>query len=184
MRRTSALLLLLAACSRDADQPANDPISVHEAANEAVASAAPSAPGDLPDDRAAIVEDAIDPKSPQGAAQVLQHYFALAEQGRFSDAYRLWSDSGRATGESEADFVAGFRQYREFHAEIGAPGGQEGAAGSSYVSVPVQVYGRMADGKAFKALGTMTLRRVNDVPGATSEQLQWRIYKSELKPSS
>jgi hypothetical protein len=54
----------------------------------------------------------------------------------------------------------------------------EGAAGSSYVDYPVQLYGRLKDGKEFNLRGTMTLRRVNDVPGSTEQQRKCHIYKA------
>jgi len=56
----------------------------------------------------------------------------------------------------------------------------EGAAGSSYVDFPVQLYGRTNDGKEFNSRGTMTLRRANDVPGSTAEQRKWHIYKADF----
>ena len=65
------------------------------------------------------------------------------------------------------------RQYRE-------PGDPEGAAGSSYVDIPVQLDGRLKDGKEFHSLGSMTLRRVNDVDGSTAEQRKWHIYKADF----
>ena len=55
----------------------------------------------------------------------------------------------------------------------------QGAAGSSYVEIPVQLYGQMKNGESFGSAGTVTLRRVNDVPGATAAQRRWRIYTSE-----
>ena len=55
----------------------------------------------------------------------------------------------------------------------------EGAAGSSYVTVPVVVYGR-APGGAFSRSGSATLRRVNDVPGSTEVQRRWHIERIEL----
>ena len=63
----------------------------------------------------------------------------------------------------------------------GAPGGNgknfaEFAAGSLYVEVPVQTYGKLQDGTPFSSAGTVTMRRSNDVPGATAEQRRWRIH--------
>jgi hypothetical protein len=136
---------------------------------------APGEPGGLPDDRTPIPEGSIDAKSAQGAAQVLQHYFALLESGRTTEADKLWSDSG-----SHADFAKRLAQYREVHANIGAPGETEGAAGSIYVDVPVQIYGRLQDGKEFNTRGPMTLRRVNDVPGSTEEQRKWHIFRADF----
>lgn len=140
---------------------------------------APGEPGGLPDDLTPVAEGPIDPKSAQGAGQVLQSYFALLESGKAAEADKLWSDSGTPN-----DFAKRLAQYLEVHANIGAPGDSEGAAGSIYVDVPVQLYGRLRDGKEFNARGTMTLRRVNDVPGSTQEQRQWHIYRADFPAST
>ena len=47
------------------------------------------------------------------------------------------------------------------------------------MEIPVQLYGQMKSGESFGSAGTVTLRRVNDVPGATAAQRRWRIYTSE-----
>ena len=140
----------------------------------------PGEPGGLPDDRTPISEGTIDPRSGQGAGQVLQRFGGLLEQRKFGEAYRLWSDSGRASGLSEAQFVAAYDKYAEIHSEVGAPGQMEGAAGSSYVDIPFRLYGKLKSGGPFNLIGTVTLRRVNDVPGSTDEQRRWHIYKSDL----
>ena len=143
---------------------------------------APGEPGGLPDDRTPVSETPFTPESAQGAANVVQTYHALIEAGKYGEAWKLWSDGGRASGMSAADFAASFDKYSEYHANIGAPGRIEGAAGSLYVEVPVQVYGRLKSGAEFNMLGPMTLRRVNDVPGATAEQRQWHIASSGIRP--
>ena len=177
MKRSIAVVLLLAAaCSKQSAPPtANDVAPVNETApvqDEAPLNPpAPGEPGGLSDDRTPISEGAIDPKSGQGAGQVLQSYFALAESGRFAEANKLWS-----TGVERLDLTG----YREIHGNIGAPGNVEGGAASLYVEIPVQLYGRLKDGKEFNRRGTMTLRRVNDVPGSTEEQRKWHIMKAEL----
>jgi len=140
----------------------------------------PGEPGGLPDDRTPISEGAIDPKSGQGAGQVLQAFGGLLEQRKFGEAYRLWSDNGRASGLSKAQFVAAYDKYAEIQSQVGAPGDSEGAAGSIYVDIPFRLYGRLKSGDAFNLVGPVTLRRVNDVPGSTEEQRRWHIYKSDL----
>jgi len=142
----------------------------------------PGEPGGLPDDRSPISEGAIDPRSAQGAGQVLQRFGGLLEQRRFADAYRLWSDTGRASGQSETQFTAAYDKYAEIHSEIGTPGEMEGAAGSAFVDIPFRLYGKLKNGQSFNLVGSVTLRRVNDVPGSTEEQRRWHIYRSELKP--
>lgn len=143
---------------------------------------APGEPGGLPDDRTPVSEAPFTPQSAQGAANVVQTYYALIEAGKYGEAWKLWSDGGRASGMSEAEFAASFDKYGEYHANIGAPGRIEGAAGSLYVEVPVQVYGRLKSGAEFNMLGPVTLRRVNDVPGSTAEQRRWHIARADIQP--
>jgi hypothetical protein len=136
---------------------------------------APGEPGGLPDDRTPISEAPFTETSAQGAANVVQTYFALVEAGKYQQAWQLWSGGGNASGMSAAEFAKSFARYREYHANVGAPGRIEGAAGSLYVEVPVQIYGRLANGRPFNLRGPVTLRRVNDVPGSTAEQRKWHI---------
>jgi hypothetical protein len=142
----------------------------------------PGEPGGLPDDRTPVEEGPIDPKSAQGAGQVLQRFGGLLEQRKFAEARKLWSDGGKASGLSEAEFIAAYDKYAEIHSEVGAPGQTEGAAGSIYVDIPFRLYGKLKSGGAFNLVGPITLRRVNDVPGSTEEQRRWHIYRSGLKP--
>ncbi len=51
------------------------------------------------------------------------------------------------------------------------------------MEVPLAVTFAGPDGKAVRRAGTVTLRRVNDVPGATEEQLSWRIVDAKLYPA-
>lgn len=126
----------------------------------------------------------IDPKSAQGAGQALQRFGGLLEQRKFAEAYDQWSDEGRASGMSKAQFTAAYEKYAEIHSEVGGPGQMQGAAGSAYVDLPFRLYGKLKSGEPFNLVGPVTLRRVNDVPGSTAEQRQWHIYRSEVQPRS
>jgi hypothetical protein len=106
----------------------------------------------------------------------VQTYFALIGEKKWEDAWKLW---GRG-GDDLANFTATMAAYRQYDAQVGAPGPIEGAAGSLYVEVPVQVYGRDAAGTEFHRLGKAVLRRVNDVPGSTPEQRRWHIEALDL----
>jgi len=164
----------LAAC---APQPSSNNV----VANDALVAVEPPLPGTnqgLPDDRTPISEAAFTPDSAQGAANVVQTYFALLEERRYAEARRLWGDGGGAA----EDFADAFLGYADYHAEIGAPGEIEGAAGSLYAEVPVAIYGRRTNGQEFRQRGAITLRRVNDVPGATEAQLRWHIERSSVEP--
>jgi len=132
---------------------------------------APGTPGGLPDDKTPISEAPFAPTSAQGAANVVQTYYALIEKRSSVEAAKY-----RADGTPE-----NLSQYSSIHAQIGAPGAIEGAAGSLYVEVPVVLSGRLANGSPFNRSGKVTLRRVNDVPGSTATQREWRIDKFDLK---
>ena len=95
-------------------------------------------------------------------------------------AYMLWSQSGKASRKSEAEFAAGFAQTASVNVSIGDSVSIEGAAGSQYATVPVAIDATLADGKQQHLVGTYTLRR-SMVDGATPEQRQWRIYSATLK---
>ncbi|NUS99790.1 MAG: hypothetical protein HOP96_02295 [Sphingomonas sp.] len=178
MRRLAFAATLLAACSQQ-QPPQNEVANTVDSSlpspppppEAPLSPPAPGDPGGLTDDRTPLSEGPIDPKSAQGAGQVLQTYFTLAEQGKFAEANALWSD-----GATRLDLG----KYREIHANVGGPGDMEGAAGSSFVDYPVQLYGRLKNGREFSSRGTMTLRRVNDVPGSTAEQRKWHIYRSDF----
>lgn len=142
---------------------------------------APGEPGGLDDDRTPISEAPFSEDSVQGAANVVQTYYALLEAGKYGQAYRLWEPS--AIGMTPAAFAASFDRYSEYHANIGAPGRIDAGAGQRYVTVPVQVYGRLKQGaREFNMRGSVTLHRVSDVDGATAGQRRWRIRSNDIKP--
>jgi hypothetical protein len=134
----------------------------------------------LPDDRTPLEEPKgpIDPKSAVAAGQVVQHYGALIEQGRWTESWKLWSNP-----EAARAFDRDWRDDSEVHMEIGKPGDMEGAAGSSYVTVPAVFYGKTKSGGSFRRGADVILRRVNDVPGSTEAQRRWHIERVELKPA-
>lgn len=160
-----------------------DLVRCDEAPSAPVSPPAPGTPGGLPDDRTPVSEAPFTPTSAQGAANVVQTYYALLGEHRYADAWKLWTQGGQGSGMSAEAFAASFAQYESYNANIGAPGQIEGAAGSLYVSVPVVIYGRRKTGEEVHQLGEATLRRVNDVPGSTAEQRAWHLFKIDLKPS-
>ena len=118
----------------------------------------------------------IDPKSVEAAGQVVQHYGALIEQGRWTASRELWS-----APEAAKAFELNFRTYADVHIEIGELGDSEGAAGSIYVTEPVTFYGNKNGGGEYRRPALVTLRRVNDVPGSTEAQRRWHIERIEWK---
>lgn len=182
--RLLPIIVLLGACSAAptaAPTPGNENAEANAAAEAPLTPPAPGTPG--APDRTPISEAPLAEASAQGAASVLERYFALVGERAYGEAWRLWSDEGRASGLDEQAFAASFAGYREYRANIGTPGEIEGAAGSLYVEVPVQIYGRRADGAAFNMSGRATLRRVNDVPGSTDAQRRWHIASIDVTPN-
>ncbi|MDO8380357.1 hypothetical protein [Phenylobacterium sp.] len=191
---TSACALALAACNQQSATPATPsaqfpatlpaaPASVPaEDPNAPVEAPAPGSPAGLPDDRTPISEAPFTPQSAQGAADVVQTYFALIGEKKYAQAWSLWAAGGAASGMTAAEFAASFDKYSQYHGNVGAPGQMEGAAGSSYVEVPAIAYGRLKTGEPFNLKGPITLKRVNDVPGSTAEQRRWHIQTSGMKP--
>lgn len=180
-------LVLAFACSRTPEAaPPSAPLAEAPlpAALPPVEPPAPGTPGGLPDDRTPISEAPFRPDSPQGAADVVQTYYAHLGEKAYGKAWALWADAGKAsTHGTAAAFAKSFERYAQYDAQVGGPGVIEGAAGSSYITVPVVIYGRLKTGAEVHETGEATLRRVNDVPGATSEQRAWRIAKIETKPT-
>jgi hypothetical protein len=142
---------------------------------------APGQEGGLPDDGTPVSEAPFDAKSAQGAANVVQSYYALIEQHAYRQAWLLWGEGGAASGMSESAFASGFGKYSAYHANIGAPGRVDAGAGQRYVTVPVQVYGRTKDGEDFNLRGDVILHRTADIDGATAEQKTWHIRSIDLK---
>jgi hypothetical protein len=180
MRRMTGVLVagLLAACAQKAAQNAGDDQAAPPAADLAPAMQETAIPGSR--EKHVLLEEprgAMDPKSAEAAGQIVQHYGALVEQGRWHRAEALWGDAASA-----AAFSTALRTYASAHLEIGKLGRIEGAAGSSYVEIPISFYGRYERGGSYRRPASVTLRRVNDVPGSTEAQRRWHIERIEWTP--
>jgi hypothetical protein len=109
-------------------------------------------------------------------------YWRAAMEGRDWVAARsVFGDFGAQSGMSEPAFAAAWGKHRIVNVTVGT-GEQDGAAGSSYYEVPVTITGLSTGNKPYHLAGRLTLRRVNDVDGATPEQLRWHIEHSTLQP--
>jgi hypothetical protein len=178
------LALLLAGCGKPVPatpEPAPAPAAAAKpqqpVAYPPVQPREPGTPGGFADDRTPLSEAPFAPTSAQGAADVMQHYYALIGQKRYAEALKLWGPASQIAPASETEFG----DKLEYHGLVGSPGEIEGAAGSLYVTVPVQVYGRLRDGRELHQLGEATLRRINDVPGSTAQQRLWHIAQIDLR---
>ena len=153
-----AALAALAACTKPAEQTA--------APKAAQPSAAAVVPGPA----------AVPPSTARDPAKVLIAWAEAMSLKQWDNAYLYWEASGTSTGLTPAQFAAKWGKLANPEFEI-HPGKLEGAAGSSFYTAPVV----LIDG-ARHDKGEVVLRRVNDVPGATPEQLRWHIESMTIEP--
>ena len=116
------------------------------------------------------------PSTARDPAQVLQDWAKAVEARDWSAVRAFWGDHGERSGQSVRAFAAKWKKLRHPEVTIGRGDG-EGAAGSLYYTAPV----RITDGARVMA-GEIVIRRVNDVDGASAEQLRWHIENTTLRP--
>ena len=90
----------------------------------------------------------------------------------------MLGDAGR-TRWREGDFQQIFAGLSKRSVTV-SPGQIEGAAGSLYYTAPIVITGQDGDGRPVRFEGVAVLRRVNDVDGASAEQLRWHFDRLTL----
>ena len=136
---------------------------------------------DLPDDakRLSPAEQA-EAETPKAEA-VLQRWARAMEARNWEEARQVWGNKGEASGLSAEEYAEAHEKYRTVSIEIGE-GRAEGAAGTLYYEAEVTQSGELQNGDAYLMRGPMVLSRVNNVPGASDEDLAWHIEMSDLRP--
>lgn len=173
-------LLALAGCGQE---PAPAPRDIAAAtATPAAEPAPPVVPAATP---AAELAPPLVPeqeKGEKGARNVLLAWARALELGDHATAYAQWgAEAGARSGMTAAEHAAWWSRFKTV--TVAMPSGtMGGAAGSSYYEAPTTVVGKRQDGKPYRLEGTVVLRRVNDVPGATADQLRWHLEKVDLNP--
>jgi hypothetical protein len=168
---TIGAALALTACNQTRSQEAgaNVPAPAHRGNLEEPVVIPP--PRTAADARTPLREPkaAIDPKSVEAAAQVVERYADLVENGRATEAESLWSDMAAASA---------FTRHLDsrLRVEIGRLGRTEGAAGSIYTTIPV-----VFSGDPRRKRAEVVLRRINDVPGSTEAERHWHIVRIDFK---
>lgn len=167
------LALTLGAC--DAAQQDEPEPSPAPAATETISATTAPPPDNSP-------PPVADPIRAESAEDAIRAYYSAIDADEFALAYRLWANQGQASGQSYAQFRQGFAATRSVEVIVSGPVRTEGAAGTVYATVPVEVNAVLKDGTRQRFSGEYVLRRANDVPGATEEQLSWRIASASLQP--
>lgn len=163
---------LLAGCKDLKGPPKPEPVSTAKVASPVdqkmpdAASLDPAATEPASDLDIDALQEREDP------AKLLQFYANAVEAERWEAAAAAWSSDADVTAET---LIANYGGSGTRLA-IGK-GDMDSAAGTQYYEAPVTV--QAGDGHdAFS--GTIVLRRINDMPGASEEQLSWRIERSSL----
>ena len=87
---------------------------------------------------------------------------------------------GAASGQTFEHFSGGYAKTRSVQAVVGDPTDEEGAAGSRYIQVPVQLNAVQRDGSERRYDGRFTLSAVM-ADDATQEQQRWHLASAEMQ---
>lgn len=187
MRRTEAFALAAALCAclsacapadRASPTSSNAPVSDQVVADVPAAAPATTAPRQ----EAATQTDqaSSDQATPAAARQVVIDYYAAIDARDFTKAYALWDDKGAASGQSYEHFSGGYANTLSVKADVGESRDEEGAAGSRFIQVPVELKALQRDGSERAYRGRFTLRAVM-ADGASEEQRRWHLASAEMQ---
>ena len=173
---TLIALAALTACAKPApDQAAPVPSGFASDGDAASAGASPSAAAPASVTPPAKQVTAAPSESRDPAKVVIAWAKAMTVKD-WSSAYLYWGDHGARSGLTPAQFAAKWGKLANPEFEL-HPGTTEGAAGSLYYTAPIV----LIDGQRHVP-GEIVLRRVNDVDGASAEQLRWHIESLTAGP--
>jgi hypothetical protein len=170
------VLLALPSAGCDRKKPLPDPV-VKDAPGPASVNPPSSAPSSQP--AADVAAPAATPPDTGALAErkdpdrLLRFYAEALRSRDWAAAAQAW---GKGSGVTAQTLKASYDRAEPPLLDIGR-GEIEGAAGSLYYEAPVSL--RFGPGAAPEQ-GSLVLRRANDVPGATAEQLRWHIERSTI----
>ena len=171
-----AAIAVLGACQPASTDrgPADDPAD--SAAPTPQSGAVAPSPAPSPPPSPPLTEEAA--KGEAGARAILLDWARALENGDFAAAHALLASAG-GQDMSEAEYAAFWSAYDRLTVAV-PEGTAEGAAGSLYYEVLATITAERPDGAVERWQGPVVLRRANDVPGATAEQLHWHIHSADL----
>lgn len=116
----------------------------------------------------------------QDARDTVQAYYAAIERGDFRTAYGLWDRGGKASGKSFASFRQGFAGTAHSRVETHRPGDEDAGMSQRWITVPVDVYATLKNGRRQHFRGSYTLHRV--VPGVSANRADtlWHLSSAKL----
>ncbi len=165
-----ALSILLCACDDTAGSRSTPDATAPSAASSA-------APADI-----APVKEIADTSylTRASAEDFVRDYYQALQQADYARAYGFWSGNGKASDQDFAHFHDGYANNIDWlDAKVGSASRIEGAAGSRYARVPVQVQERMKDGSTHALEGRFTLRAIV-VDGVDEKSRHWHFASADF----
>ncbi len=167
--------LVLAGCSKPAPEDADTQARASSAA-QAAAAASSEVPAEASASPAPAKPAAPAPSTSRDPGKVVVAWAKAMTLKNWDAAYLYWGDHGQRSGLTPQQFAAKWGKLANPEFELHS-GQTEGAAGSLYYTAPIV----LIDGKRHSR-GQIVLRRVNDVDGASAEQLRWHIESLAVSP--
>ncbi|HEX6710912.1 MAG TPA: hypothetical protein VF068_11340 [Rubrobacter sp.] len=122
----------------------------------------------------------LPPRELSTPTRLLDSYYREINRRQFARAYTYWEDLGKASNQSFAQFEHGYADTDNVVVSLGKPR-LEGAAGSLFASVPVDIVATNKNQTKQSFRGTYVLRR-SDIP--PFDKFGWRIYSAQIKQTS
>lgn len=166
-----ALLALATGCDREKPKPVPSEAAVVPSAT-AEPAPAPTATLSAAASEAAPPLDTAALSDRENPDRLLRYYAAALAARDWAAAAKAW---GEGSGVTAKTLKESYDRAEAPQLTVGK-GLAEGAAGSLYYEVPAM----LRFGSGLPEHGSLVLRRVNDVDGATAEQLRWHIERSTI----
>ena len=126
------------------------------------------------------VSGVLPPRELSTPSRLLSSYYQEINRRQFARAYTYWEDLGKASNQSFAHFEQGYADTEHVVVSLGRPQ-VEGAAGSLYARVPVDIVATLKNQTKQSFRGTYVLRR-SDIP--PFDKLGWRIHSAQIEQTS
>lgn len=113
----------------------------------------------------------------QNAVDVVNQYYSFVNTHKLKDAYMLWDNNGKNSGKSFKAFSEGYADTESVKLlTFPKKARMEGAAGSTFITLPVKLESKGKNGEHSWFTGTYVLRKKNAIRDSG-----WKIYSAQLK---
>jgi hypothetical protein len=150
----------------------------------ATAEPSPPAPADTAEVPPAMTApdgaDSRNDATPAAAEDTVRRYYAAINAKDYAAAYALWGNGGAASRQTYEVFADGYKTTVSVQATVGKALDPEGAAGSRYIQVPIELSSHRSDGGIRHYRGSFTLRAVM-ADGATPQQRHWHLDSADIE---